>query len=131
VDGERVNLDGLAETIRAGRMRIDARVEHAAIPVSERGQDLGRGAGRLLSRAHQEGKRAGGMDARPGQYPLGSPQSRAAARSLLAARRAIQGEGTLIQLIAVGPLTQPDRKCTCPVPEAGTIAICRCFCEAG
>jgi hypothetical protein len=43
VDGERINLDGLAETIRAARIRIDAGGEQAALPTIEDGQDFSRG----------------------------------------------------------------------------------------
>src|ERR1019366_8359648 len=38
-DGSVVNFDGLAETIRAARMRIDAGGEQVALPASEGGQD--------------------------------------------------------------------------------------------
>ena len=42
-DGSVVNFDGLAETIRAARMRIDAGGEQVALPASEGGQDFTRG----------------------------------------------------------------------------------------
>ncbi len=44
------------------------------------------GTGRFTSRAPQKRKGTGSTDARPGDFPVGSPQSRAAARSLLASR---------------------------------------------
>ena len=59
-------------------------------------------ARRLLSRATQRGQGTRGTDVKPGDYALGSPQSRAAARSLLAARRAAEGEGTMFVLKASG-----------------------------
>jgi hypothetical protein len=43
VDGKPVNFDGLAETIRAARMRIDVGGEQAALPANEAGQDFDRG----------------------------------------------------------------------------------------
>lgn len=64
-----------------------------------------------------------------GMLPLGSAHSRAAARSLIAARKAIQGEGHFIRVRLVGSPPPPDRKCTCPIPPAGSFSICRCFCE--
>ncbi len=60
-----------------------------------------------------------------GYLPLGSAQSRAAARALLTAQQ--EGEGTLLRLRFVGHSPQPDQKCTCPKPPAGTVALCRCF----
>lgn len=61
-------------------------------------------------------------------FPLGSMQSRAAARSLLDARRAAEGEGTLFVLerIGSGHGQGTGRGCTCRPPEAGTFALCRC-----
>ena len=81
----------------------------------------------MPSRAHQTGQRTGSTDARPGRYELGSPESRAAARALLDSRKATQGQGILIKLVSVLGCDDPDRKCTCPVPEAGSIGMCRCF----
>lgn len=66
---------------------------------------------------------------KPGDYPLRSTQSRAAARHVSATRRAAQGEGTLIRLRFIGSPFNPDQKCTCPPPPTGTVAICRCFCS--
>ena len=60
-------------------------------------------------------------------FPLGSMQSRAAARSLLDARRATEGEGTLLIIDDIGMPCDPNKKCTCPRPPAGTLAICKCF----
>lgn len=67
------------------------------------------------------------MTMKPGEYPLYSPQSRAAARSLLADRKAKEGEGILVRLRKVGNPIPADRECNCPVPRAGTFAICKCF----
>jgi hypothetical protein len=64
---------------------------------------------------------------RASDYPLGSGRSRAAARALLDARRAAQGEGTLICVKSIVKSDDPDLKCTCPIPEAGTFALCECF----
>jgi hypothetical protein len=63
-------------------------------------------------------------------FPLGSLQSRAAARSLIARRRDMEcGEGILIVVREVGKRVDPNRKCTCRVPPAGEFAVCRCFCD--
>lgn len=61
------------------------------------------------------------------EYPIGSPQSRAAARALLNARRADLGEGTRFVVSAVDRPVDPNQKCTCREPEAGTFTLCRCF----
>jgi hypothetical protein len=81
----------------------------------------------MPSRAHQKGAGTGSELARPGQFALGSPQSRAAARALLTAKRTAQGEGILVRLVSVLGCDDPGRKCTCPTPPAGTFALCRCF----
>ena len=81
----------------------------------------------MANRGSQKALGATDSGLRPSDYPLGSQQSRAAARAMLDARRAAQGEGTLIRLKLVGRPEDPDRKCTCPRPEAGTVALCRCF----
>jgi hypothetical protein len=60
-------------------------------------------------------------------FPLSSMQSRAAARSLLDSRRAIQEEGTLLRIVSVAGCDDPARKCTCRTPEAGEFAVCKCF----
>ena len=78
-------------------------------------------------RTHQENTRTGEKGARPGDYLLGSPQSRAAVRALLEARKAAKGEGTLICIMAIAKSHDPDLKCTCRIPEAGTFALCECF----
>ncbi len=61
------------------------------------------------------------------EHPLGSERSRAAARALLNARKASQGEGILMVLKLVGRPEKPGQRCTCPKPEFGTVALCRCF----
>lgn len=61
------------------------------------------------------------------EYPLRSGRSRAAARALLNARKASKGEGILMVLELVGRPKKPDQRCTCPKPEFGTFALCRCF----
>ena len=69
---------------------------------------------------------------RPGGFPLGSAQSRAAARALFDARRDAEGGGVLVVLERIGSGHRTGQtkggKCTCPVPPAGTIALCRCSC---
>ena len=69
--------------------------------------------GRLPSRAPQKGKGAGGTGTKPGQYPIGSLQSRAAARSLLDAKGAMEGEGTRLVFKAIGSPAPPGTQCTC------------------
>jgi hypothetical protein len=66
---------------------------------------------------------------KPGDYPLRSNLSRAAARRVLTLRKATQGEGTLIRLVMAAQPPRPDQRCTCPIPAPGTFAVCRCFCE--
>jgi hypothetical protein len=83
--------------------------------------------GKLLRRTPQKGQGTSIADARPGNYPLGSAQSRAAARSLLVLKRAMEGEGIVFVLSAIGSPAPPGTKCTCPIPPAGTVAMCRCF----
>ena len=81
----------------------------------------------MPSRVHEKGRGTAGADVMPGQYPLGSPQSRAAARAVLTARRAGQFEGILVQFVSALGGDDLGRRCTCPAPAAGTIAFCRCF----
>jgi hypothetical protein len=81
----------------------------------------------LLRKATQKGKGADGTEANPGRYPIGSPQSRAAARSLLAFKRAAEGEGTRFVFKAIDSPAPPGTKCTCPIPAAGEVGFCRCF----
>jgi hypothetical protein len=80
-----------------------------------------------MKQGTQKGLGATESGLRLSDYPLGSRQSRAAARALLGARRRAQGEGTFIRVRLIGKAEDPDRKCTCPKPEAGTFALCRCF----
>ena len=64
----------------------------------------------------------------PADFPIGSPQSRAAARSAIETRQRTEPEGILIQLRLVGRApADPNRKCTCKSPAAGTVTLCRCF----
>lgn len=77
-------------------------------------------------------RRLGATDSgpRPGRFPLGSARSRAAARALLETKRDTEEAGVLIVLRLIGTGNEPgheERKCTCPVPPAGTVALCRCF----
>lgn len=36
-------------------------------------------------------------------------------------------EGALLVIRLIGRTAEPDRKCTCPTPEAGTLTLCRSF----
>ena len=74
-------------------------------------------------------KPLGATDSNPrlSHYPVGSAQSRAAARALLDSRRKAHGEDIRFTIRLVGNTVDPNRKCTCPQVEAGTFAICRCF----
>ena len=67
---------------------------------------------------------------KPGDYPLRSAKSRAAVRSLLAERAAKQFNRILVRFVPTENPAPADRKCTCPIPPPGTVAFCRCFCEA-
>jgi hypothetical protein len=53
VDGSVINFDGLAETIRAARMRIDVG-EQAALPASQGRQDFTRGGRQIVQRSASE-----------------------------------------------------------------------------
>ena len=60
-------------------------------------------------------------------YPVGSAQSRAAARALLESRRKAHGEDLRFTIRLVGNTVDPNRKCTCPTKDAGTFSVCRRF----
>jgi hypothetical protein len=80
-----------------------------------------------MKQGTQKGLGATESGLRLSDYPLGSRQSRAAARALLAVRRKAQGKGTILRVRLVGRPEDPKQKCTCREPEAGTFALCRCF----
>jgi hypothetical protein len=61
---------------------------------------------RLATRAHEKGRRAAESGARPGDYAVGSPQSRAAARALLERRFAGRIARTIIVDLEAG-CTEP------------------------
>ena len=67
----------------------------------------------------------------PGDFPVGSLESRAAVRAILEARETQQGGGVLIHLRFVDPKAKTDReigqKCSCKPPKPGTVAVCWCF----
>lgn len=63
---------------------------------------------------------------KPGDVPLGSLKSRAAARSMFCAREAAEGMGLLFQLQVIGRSSQ-KQTCTCKRPPAGPFALCGCF----
>ena len=62
-----------------------------------------------------------------GDLSLGSLQSRAAARFLLAAREATEGEGILFRCSVIANPPAPGTRCRCKVPPSGQVAICKCF----
>lgn len=64
---------------------------------------------------------------RPGDFALGSPQSRAAARFLVEARDEGGEKGMLIVLRLADAEMPPATKCTCQMPRAGQAKLCRCF----
>jgi len=70
---------------------------------------------------------------RPADYPVGSLESRAAARSMITAREASEGEGELWRVTVVGSYLDENgerkprgRTCTCKVPPAGWWTVCSC-----
>jgi hypothetical protein len=62
-----------------------------------------------------------------GDLSLGSLQSRAAARSLIAAREATGGEGILFRSSVMANPVAPGTRCHCRVPASGQVAICKCL----
>jgi hypothetical protein len=70
---------------------------------------------------------ATGPGPEPGEFLIGSLQSRAAARSLLESRRTTEGAGILFRLRRIGKDSAPNRECTCTMPAVGTFSLCRCF----
>jgi hypothetical protein len=62
-----------------------------------------------------------------GDLSLGSLQSRAAARFLIAAREATDGEGILFRSSVMANPAAPGTRCHCKVPRSGQAAICKCF----
>ena len=66
-----------------------------------------------------------------GRFPLGSPESRATARHLVATKQAMEPEGYLFRLFHLCRPPRPDQTCTCPRPPMGTFALCRCFDGSG
>lgn len=70
VDGSRVNLDGLAETIRAARMRVLAGESPPQIAEIEGGMESNRGRGadclsERMRRAKERVRRAQGLETMP------------------------------------------------------------------
>lgn len=66
-------------------------------------------------------------NAQPAAFPLGSLESRAAARSLIAGRAVAEEQGILVVVRRIGLPQDPNRKCTCKRPSLGAFALCRCF----
>jgi hypothetical protein len=69
------------------------------------------------------------------EFPIGSLESRAAARRLLEVRGTTREKGLLIQLDFIGAdgeeVGATGKVCTCKEPPAGTVALCRCFTNLG
>ena len=72
----------------------------------------------------------------PAAFPLGSLQSRAAARRLIQAREDKEDSGTLFVVTRIGrspnALSGIEKApnsavCTCKKPAAGTLGLCMCF----
>ena len=63
---------------------------------------------------------------KPGDFPIGSLESRATARAMFEAREAAEGQGVFLRITKIGVPVDPG-KCTCKRPKAGTFALCRCF----
>ncbi len=59
--------------------------------------------------------------------PLGSAESRAAARRLLKTKKAIEPKGNLFVLLDLVNPPGPEVECHCKQPRSGTFAICECF----
>jgi len=67
---------------------------------------------------------------RPGEFPLGSIESRAAARHIIEGRGAAEKKGTLIhfEIVRIGQPHDPDAgKCTSEPPPASAVAFCTCL----
>jgi hypothetical protein len=60
-------------------------------------------------------------------FPLGSLESRAAARSLIEAREAMGDEGILFRVSVMANPGAPGTRCNCKVPPSEQFAICKCF----
>jgi hypothetical protein len=89
----------------------------------------------MVNKGRQEFLGATGSAPKPGQYPLGSVPSRAAARATLDLRSAAEGYGALFCMVRIGGRRRdpgrrrrdPGRECTCSMPPAGAFDLCRCF----
>jgi len=109
-------------------MKSEAGGMSETLPASERQRECGTGGTDCLAERMRRAEETSGTGARPGNFALG-PTSRAAARSLLNAKRAVEGEGTLIRLVAVES-PRSGQEVSLPIPRWATFAICRCFYEA-
>ena len=69
---------------------------------------------------------------RPGDFPLGSLQSRAAARSMLLGREVPRMPGMLIRFVSPASVKSGavERGCSCKPAKPGTIAFCYCFADS-
>jgi hypothetical protein len=64
-----------------------------------------------------------------GSLPLGSAQSRALARSLMATRIGPPGhDGITVQFVSSAG-QDPETVCKCRKPKAGELVFCNCFCS--
>ena len=72
------------------------------------------------------------VNLRPGDFPLGSIESRAAVRAMLASRKANSGQGLTVCFIPAKdgqPDISPNAKCTCKPVATDQINYCYCFCK--
>jgi hypothetical protein len=67
---------------------------------------------------------------RPGDFELGSGQSRAAARMLLEDQSALQEPGLMLRVEVMANPAPVGTRCTCRPPATGNVSICRCFMPA-
>lgn len=63
---------------------------------------------------------------KPGDFPIGSLESRAAARAVFEGREAAGVPGVLLRITKIEEPVDPS-KCNCKRPKAGTFAVCQCF----
>ena len=66
---------------------------------------------------------------RPGDFELGSGQSRAAARMLLE-EQALQEPGLTLRVEVMANPAPVRTRCTCKPTPAGQVSICKCFMPA-
>lgn len=85
----------------------------------------------MINNGNQKGLGATDSGLKPGGYPLGSVESRVAARAMVEAREAIEAAGApsfVIRFVSPG-VPVDESKCTCKSPKAGALGFCYCFSE--